>query len=191
MSDRKAKNKYHYITAVYWIFGFVMIIWLVEIINIAVDHQLCDLGIFPRSKMGIVGIVLSPFLHYGLDHVVMNTLPFIILGGFVVLRNPKQFLKISIFIILVGGMGVWIFGRTAYHVGASGLIFGYFGFILSRSWYEHSFVSVIIAIIAILIYGGMLIGIVPIFSYVSWEAHLFGFIAGILIARVLTRSKHK
>jgi membrane associated rhomboid family serine protease len=168
-----------------------MIIWLVEIINIAVDHQLCDFGIFPRSKMGLVGIVLSPFLHYGLDHVVMNTLPFIILGGFVVLRNPRQFLKISIFIIIIGGMGVWMFGRTAYHVGASGLIFGYFGFVLSRSWYEHSFVSVIIAIFAILIYGGMLIGIVPIFSYVSWEAHLFGFIAGILIARLLTRSKHK
>ena len=187
MVKSKSSKGYHYIAAVYWIVGFVIIIWLVEMINLTVEHTLCDYGIFPRTKFGLLGIVLSPFLHYGFEHVMMNTLPFIILAGFVILHNPGQFLKVSIFIIIIGGLGVWLFGRTAYHVGASGLIFGYFGFIISRSWYQRSILTVIIAVIAILLYGGMLIGIVPLFSYVSWEAHLFGFLAGLFAARVLIK----
>jgi membrane associated rhomboid family serine protease len=185
MAKSKSKKGYQYITAIYWIVGFIIVIWLIEIINLSMDHYLCDYGIFPRTKFGLLGIFLSPFLHYGFEHVMMNTLPFIILAGFVIIHNPNQFLKVSIFIIIIGGFGVWLFGRTASHVGASGLIFGYFGFIISRSWYQRSFVTVIIALITILLYGGMLIGIVPLFSYISWEAHLFGFISGILAARIL------
>lgn len=187
MVKSKYNKGYQYITAIYWIVGFVIIIWLIEIFNGSFDHLLCDYGIFPRTKFGLLGILFSPFLHFGFEHVMMNTLPFIILAGFVILHNPGKFLKVSIFIILVGGFGVWLFGRAAYHVGASGLIFGYFGFIISRSWYERSLITTLIAILAILLYGGMLVGMVPLFSYVSWEAHFFGFLSGILAARVLIK----
>jgi len=181
----RTKSKKAYIQAAYLILSFVVFIWMIEIINIAVDHWLCNFGIMPRTIAGLPGIILSPFLHFGLEHVMMNTLPFIILGSFIIIRHPSKFFKISLVIIIIGGAGVWLLGRSAYHVGASGLIFGYFGFILSRGWYERSFGSMILAVLAIVIYGGMVIGIVPLFSYISWEAHLFGFLAGIFAARVI------
>jgi membrane associated rhomboid family serine protease len=181
----RVKSKKAYVKAVYLVLAFIAGIWIIEIVNIALDHWLCNWGIYPRSIAGLPGILLSPLLHFGLEHVLMNTLPFIILGGFIIIRHPGQFIKISLLIIILGGIGVWVLGRSAYHVGASGLVFGYFGFIVARGWYERSLGSIIIAILAILIYGGMVMGIVPLFAYISWEAHLFGFLAGIFAARVL------
>jgi membrane associated rhomboid family serine protease len=88
-------------------------------------------------------------------------------------------------IIIVGGLGVWLIGRPAYHVGASGLVFGYFGFLVARGWYEKSIPSVIISIFVIIFYGSMIWGVFPVVPYISWESHLFGFLAGILAAKFL------
>ena len=90
-------------------------------------------------------------------------------------------------IILVSGVGVWLLGRSGYHVGASGLIFGYFGFLIARSWYERSFSSILIALVTIVLYGGILLGVLPTRAGMSWEAHLFGLLGGILAARLVPR----
>jgi membrane associated rhomboid family serine protease len=173
-------------TSAYLILGLVLVIWAVELLNLLLGHRLNVLGILPRTVAGLPGIALSPFLHNGIGHVLLNTIPLVILGGLVILHGPRAFLEVSLVIIVVSGIGVWLFGRSGYHVGASGLIFGYFGFLVGRSWYERSISSILIAVITIVLYGGILLGVLPTRAGMSWEAHLFGLLAGILAARLVS-----
>ncbi len=168
----------------YWILGFVVLIWVIELINFSIGHRLSDWGILPRTVKGLKGIPLSPFLHASLIHIMMNTIPLAVLGGFVILHGRQTFFEISIIIILVSGTALWLFGRSSYHVGASGLIFGYFGYLVLRVWYDHSLKSFIIAFVTVFLYGGIMWGLLPTFSRISWEGHLFGLLAGILAARL-------
>jgi membrane associated rhomboid family serine protease len=170
----------------YWIFGFALLFWGVEIVNLLLGHRLNVLGIRPRTISGLPGILFSPFLHQGIGHVLLNTLPFIILGWLVIIHGTRLFLEVSAFTILLSGAGVWLLGRPGQHVGASGLIFGFFGFLVGRAWYERSLLSIGIALFTIILYGGMLWGVLPIHGRLSWEGHLFGLVAGILAARLLS-----
>ncbi len=168
----------------YWILGFVVLIWVIELINFSIGHRLSDWGILPRTLKGLRGIPLSPFLHASLIHVMMNTIPLAVLGGLVMLHGRQMFFEITIIIILVSGTALWLFGRSSYHVGASGLIFGYFGYLVLRAWYDRSLKSFIIAFVTVFLYGGIIWGLLPTFSRISWEGHLFGLLAGILAARL-------
>ena len=87
-------------------------------------------------------------------------------------------------ILIIGGLGVWAFARPAYHIGASGLIFGYFGFLVAIGLYERSISSLVIASVTLFFYGGLILGILPTDSFISWEGHLFGLCAGIIAARL-------
>ncbi|MFN9363076.1 MAG: rhomboid family intramembrane serine protease [Pseudanabaena sp.] len=148
------------------------------------------LGLVPHSFIGLRGILFAPFLHGGFYHVMANTVPFIILGWFVMLRNIKDFYFVSVMSALVGGVGTWLVGRPcSVHVGASGVIFGYFGYLLFRGYFEKSFVSIAIAIAIAISYVGIIWGLLPTRSYISWEMHLFGFIGGIIAAKLLSPSK--
>ena len=110
-----------------------------------------------------------------------NTIPLIILGGLTITAGSKRFWTTTVGITLLSGVLVWLFARGAYHVGASGLIFGYFGALLTRAVIERSILSIVIAFVTITLYGGLFWGILPIRSHVSFEGHLFGLIAGIAI----------
>nr|VFK53199.1 MAG: Rhomboid family protein [Candidatus Kentron sp. TUN]VFK54017.1 MAG: Rhomboid family protein [Candidatus Kentron sp. TUN]VFK58944.1 MAG: Rhomboid family protein [Candidatus Kentron sp. TUN] len=165
----------------------VLTIWIVEIINLSIGHNLSRFGILPRIPEGLIGIPLAPFLHAGPIHAALNTVPLLILGGFVSLRGGWTYLVVSAIIIFLSGSAVWLAGRPSYHVGASALVFGYFGFLVARAWYDRGFVSLAITATTILLYGGIVWGILPIKSYISWEGHLFGLIAGIIAARVLPK----
>jgi membrane associated rhomboid family serine protease len=169
----------------FWILGIVLLMWGIALVNTVLGYQLNAWGIRPRTVAGLLGIPLSPFLHGGIGHVLVNTLPFIILGWLAILHGTRVFLEVSVFVILLSGAGVWLFGRSAHHVGASGLIFGYFGFLVARSYYERSLGSILVAFLTILLYGGILWGVLPITAHISWEGHLFGLLAGILAARLL------
>lgn len=171
--------------SIYWILGFVILIWTVELVNLPLGHQLSRWGILPRTTSGLIGIPLSPFLHAGIRHVLLNTIPFVVLGGLVILRGRRVFVELSLFVIFMGGAALWLFGRSSYHVGASGLIFGYFGYLVALGWYERSISSIIVALLTISLYGSLLWGVLPTFTYISWESHLFGLIAGILGARLI------
>ena len=162
----------------------MVLIWAIELINFSIGHRLSDWGILPRTLKGLRGIPLSPFLHASIIHTMMNTIPLAVLGGFVLLHGRQMFFEISIIIILVSGAALWLFGRSSCHVGASGLIFGYFGYLVLRAWYDRSLKSFIIAFITVSLYGGIIWGLLPTFSRISWEGHLFGLLAGILAARL-------
>jgi len=166
--------------------GCVALLWIIECVNALLDYRLNRWGILPRTLAGLVGIPLSPFLHGSFAHLTLNTVPLVILGGFVVLQGTRVFLAVSFWIILLSGGALWLLGRSAYHVGASSVLFGYFGYLVARGWYERSVAALLVALLTLGLYGGIVWGVLPTRSYISWEGHLFGLLAGVLVARLTT-----
>ena len=179
---------------------FVAAMWVVFLVNgLLFDGDLNRYGLTPMAlpyrflsefelswayfAVSFRGVLLSPLLHGSFSHIVSNTLPLLVLGGLVALRGPKTFVGVSLLIVVLGGLLVWLVGRPAVHIGASGLVFGYFGYLLAQGWYERSFVSIGVAVAVLLLYGGMIFGVLPQSGFISWEGHLFGLIAGVLAAR--------
>jgi membrane associated rhomboid family serine protease len=169
--------------------GFIAVIWGVEVANTLMDHRLSEFGIVPRTTEGLRGIPLWPFLHAGFGHVISNTLPMAVLGGVIAIQGRNTLLKVSAIVVVVSGAGVWVFARPGIHVGASGLVFGYFGYLVARGWYQRSLSSVAVAILVVFFYGGLIFGIVPSLGFVSWEGHMFGLMAGILAAKIIDEKK--
>jgi membrane associated rhomboid family serine protease len=163
------------------LFGLLAAMWAVELADFLLPFLDFDrFGIRPRSAGGLVGIVLSPFLHGDFGHLAANSLPFLALGGVVMLGGRRVFLGISVWVVLVGGFGVWVFGRSnSVHIGASLLIFGYLGFLLSRGIFERSVVWVLVSVAILIAYGGMIHGVLPGRPGISWLGHLCGFFAGV------------
>ncbi|WP_433935883.1 rhomboid family intramembrane serine protease [Sorangium cellulosum] len=167
--------------------GFVALLWAIEIIDFLVFRGSLDaLGIRPRTVPGLVGIALAPLLHGSFAHLAANTLPFLGLGWLIMLRKTSDLVLVTLLSALVGGLGVWLTGSpSSVHIGASGVIFGYFGFLLLRGWFERSAVSIALSLGVGLFYGGMIWGVLPTRMGISWEGHLFGFLGGVLAARLL------
>ena len=159
--------------------------WVVEFVNILVDHRLVEWGILPRTVPGLLGIPLSPLIHGSPSHALSNSIPFVVLGGAVLMQGARRYVLLSVLVIFAGGGIVWLMARASFHVGASGVVFGYFGYLLARGWYEHTFKAIAIAVVALVLYGGVLLGLAPTSSEISWEGHLAGFLVGILGARMM------
>jgi membrane associated rhomboid family serine protease len=125
----------------------------------------------------------------GWVHLAANTVPFVVLGWLVMLRRIGDFVVVTVLSILIGGLGVWLAGSAnSIHVGASGLIFGYLGYLLARGYFERSLWAVLLGALALVLYGGVLWGVLPGQPGISWEGHLFGFVGGVAAARLLTPS---
>ncbi|KFF41958.1 MAG: putative membrane protein [Candidatus Atelocyanobacterium thalassa isolate SIO64986] len=167
--------------------SFVSIFWIVELVDIFVFHgKLDNLGIQPHTIKGLRGIFLAPFLHGDLSHLINNTIPFLVLGSFVMLRKTNDFWIVTLLTTAIGGLGVWLFGpANSVHIGASILIFGYLGFLLLRGYFQKQITSICVSIIIFLLYGGLIIGLLPTQPGISWQGHLFGFLGGALAAKLL------
>ncbi len=163
------------------LFLLIAVIWFVEIINFGLGHRLNVWGILPRNFSGLIGIPLAPFIHAGFWHTVSNTIPLLVLGGLTMTGGSKQFWTLTVGIALLSGIFVWLFARDAYHLGASGLIFGYFGALLARAVIERTLLSIVVGFITITLYGGLLWGVLPIWGHFSFEGHLFGLMTGVAI----------
>ncbi len=119
--------------------GFIIFIWFLESVDWILGGSLDQFGITPRQISGLWGIGAAPLLHVGFGHVAANTIPFLVLGWFVLLRGPRIFITVTLIAILVSGLGTWLIAPSAsIHLGASGLIFGYFGYLLFRGYFERS-----------------------------------------------------
>ena len=164
---------------------FAAIIWVIEGVQQLTGHPFnAWLGLEPRSTGGLIGIPAMPLLHGNLAHVLANTPPLIILGAMTMAVAPKRFFSVSVTIVLISGLAVWMTGRpNTIHIGASGLIFGWFGFLLALGWFERGTRAILGALAVLAIYSGMFWGLLPADAErVSWEAHLFGALAGAIAA---------
>ena len=163
------------------------LMWLIEAVDsLAFEGRLDQHGIVPRTLSGLDGILWAPVLHGGDGHLLANTVPFLLLGAFVAVGGIRRWLVVTAFIAVLGGLATWLFARNAAHVGASGLIFGYAGFLLVAGFVEKSIKGIAVAVIVGVLFGGMVLrGIAPVSSYISWESHLFGLAAGVLAAFVI------
>ena len=167
--------------------GFVGLLWLIQILNSLVfQGGLANLGIEPRSLSGLWGILFAPFLHANFAHLIANTVPLAVLGWFVMLRQKRDLVTVSVLSGLVGGLGVWLTAPAfSVTVGASILIFGYLGYLLFRGIFERRFWPIVGSVVTFFLFGSALHGIVPGAVGVSWQGHLFGLLGGIIAARLL------
>ena len=159
------------------------ICWLVFLVNNGVWGGSFDrYGIVPRRVSSLPGIVFAPFLHGSYRHLTANTLPLLVLGAILCARGKGEFVVVTVGGILLGGGLTWLFARSASHIGASGLIFCYFGYLASLAWFNRTFGTLLISVVCIVGYGGLVRGIVPTATRVSWESHLAGLVAGVVLA---------
>jgi len=168
----------------------VGIMWVVELVDAVLPGDLDGYGIESRDTDGLTGIVAAPFLHADFAHLMANTVPFLILGSIVALRYPSRFWAIAATIIVVGGLGVWLFGPSnTVMVGASGVVFGFLTFLLTAGVLTRHWLDVTIAVGVLLLYGSILVGALPfgVAAGVSWMGHLMGALSGVLAAFLFAR----
>ena len=158
--------------------------WIVFIVTWLTGGALLWLGVVPRNVVGLRGIVFAPFLHGSFAHLLANSIPFVILGWLVMLRDPRHFVTVTAMAMLSSGLMAWLIGAPgSVHVGASGVIFGYLGFLMLSGWYARSPGSIILSVLVTLMWGGLAFGVMPGQAGISWQAHLGVFIGGVLAAR--------
>jgi len=160
----------------------VAVLWGVHLINWLSHYRLNRLGIYPRSILGLPGIVLSPLLHGDATHLLFNSIPFAVLSVLVLVDGRTRFWHVTLGVVLLGGGLTWLFGRKALHVGASGLVLGYMGYLMAYAYMQPSALSIILVLVMMYYFAGLLFNLFPIDKKASWEAHIFGFIAGVIVA---------
>ena len=160
------------------------VLWGVFVVNSVLGGALNMLGVIPRTTVGLRGIFFAPFLHANLNHLLANTIPFAVLGWLVMLRDSRHFVPVTLFSMLGAGLLSWALGAPgSVHIGASGVVFGYLGFLLLSGWYARSFTSIVLSLGVAALWGGLVLGVMPGTPGVSWQGHLGGFIGGVLAAR--------
>ncbi|MFO0619624.1 MAG: rhomboid family intramembrane serine protease, partial [Polyangiaceae bacterium] len=155
------------------------LLWIVQLVNAIGGHWLDGLGIIPRTLTGLKGILFAPFLHASWGHLLSNTVPLLILGWMVMLRKKRDFFYVAGVSGGIAGIGTWLIGHTGVHLGASSVVFGLIGYLISRAVMERKFWSILAAVATLFLYGGALFGIFPTSVGISWEGHLFGLLGGI------------
>ncbi len=171
--------------------AFVPVLFLIELIDVATHHHLDQVGgIRPREMAGLDGVLFAPFLHANFVHLYSNSLPLLLTGTFVLATGARRFLWVTGLVALVSGLGAWLTGPAhSVGIGASGVVFGYLGFLLARGVVERSPWSIAVGLLIAVLFGWTLTGVLPGDPRISWQAHLFGLIAGIATAVVLRRRR--
>lgn len=173
--------------------AFVMLLllvglWVLEFLDQLSGNELDQFGIHAQDVDGLPEILTAPFLHAGWDHLISNSLPFYVLGFLVLLSGLARWLASSLIIIAVSGMTAWLFtAPNTIILGASGLIFGWLTYLLARGIWSRRPAQVVVAVLVLVVYGGLIWGILPSTAGVSWQAHLGGAVGGVLAAWLLHR----
>jgi membrane associated rhomboid family serine protease len=166
--------------------GSVAAIWAGFTAQIVSNNAILAWGIHSRTKQGLWGILFAPFLHGNVEHLVANTVPLVILGWLVMLRDSKHFLPVTLLSMLGSGLCAWTLGAPgSVHIGASGVVFGYLGFLMLAGWYARSLGAIALSVLVTVMWGGVVVGVLPGQPGISWQAHLGGFLGGVLAARTL------
>ncbi len=172
------------------LFALIAALGVVAVVNnVVLQGQLSSHGIVPRTEDGLWGIVLAPFLHANFNHLYANVCGILIFGGLVMLRSKSHFWLVTLVGALVSGLGTWLVGRSAVHLGASGVVFAYFGYLLFCGVFERRVWPLLLSCLVLAVWGPTLYGVLPTQSGVSWEAHAFGLLGGIWAAKMVARKR--
>ena len=165
----------------------LIIIWSVKLFEIVFDYDFTEYGVLPRKFNGLIGILFSPLIHSDVNHLLSNSLPVIILCLLIFNFYSQIAKKILIYLYFISGLWLWCIGRESFHIGASGLIYAMASFLFFSGVLRKNSQLSAVALLVIFIYGGLFWGLFPIHKNVSWEGHLTGFIAGILVSFIFRK----
>ena len=178
--NKSEKNKIIY--TLFIPFLFLLMMWLVKIIEINFQLSLVRYGVFPKTINGLKGILFSPFIHKDFNHLINNSYPILILGGMLFTIYRKIATQLFVWLYLIAGFWLWVIGRPSFHIGASGLIYALASFLLVSGIISKNPRLTAVSMLVIFLYGSMIWGLLPTKEPISWEGHLAGFISGILVA---------
>jgi membrane associated rhomboid family serine protease len=166
--------------------GIVALMWIVEVINTLDSNRLDSDGLYARNVGRLWGIVTAPFIHASFQHLISNTIPFVFMGVIIALYGARRLALVTLIVIIVGGIGTWLISpANVPTVGASGVVFGYAAYLLTRGFFDHSVLEVVTGIVVGIVWGGALLSsLVPHYG-ISWQGHLCGAIAGVIAAWLL------
>jgi len=170
--------------------AMVTLMWILEVVDVAADHRLDNYGIRPRDVDGLPEIFAAPFLHAGFGHLVSNTVPFLAMGAAIALGGLMRVALVTLIVAAVSGFGTWLIAASnSVHLGASGVVFGYATYLVTRGIFSRRLSELAIGVGVVAIWGiGLLQGLLPQ-ERISWQAHLFGAIGGVVAAVVLARRR--
>ena len=163
-------------------FLFLLLMWLVKVIEVNFQISLVRYGVFPQTIHGLKGILFSPFIHKDFTHLINNSYPILILGGMLFAIYRKIATELFVWLYFIAGFWLWIIGRPSFHIGASGFIYALASFLLVSGIIRKNPRLTAVSMLVIFLYGSMIWGLLPTKEPISWEGHLSGFIAGILVA---------
>jgi membrane associated rhomboid family serine protease len=164
--------------------------WVSELIDTVLDQRLNRYGVRPRSIEGLTGIAAAPFLHAGFSHLIANTVPFLVLGILCAVGGTARLLRVMLIVTVCSGICMWLLGgRGEVHIGASGVVFGLLGFLVARGLVERRFVPILISVVVAVLFGGLIVGVVPTSQGISWQGHLGGFLGGLLAAKTVPKQR--
>jgi membrane associated rhomboid family serine protease len=156
-----------------------LVLWGAFIITLCSGRSLLLLGVRPRRLSGIPGIFLAPLLHADFNHLFFNTIPLLVLSNFILINGQAYYLQVTLLITLLSGTATWLFAKPGLHVGASGVITGYWSFLVCNMYQDFNATTLILGLVSVYYFAGLFLGIFPGEKGISWEGHLFGLLAGI------------
>ncbi|HVO75176.1 MAG TPA: rhomboid family intramembrane serine protease [Ignavibacteriaceae bacterium] len=182
------QDKKHFIKSISISGGFLILLWLIKLTEIVFNLNIIQFALYPRTIHGLTGILISPLIHADLNHLTANSLPVFLLALGILYFYKNASLKVLLIIYVVPDIAVWLLGRSAFHIGASGLIYGYASFLFFSGLIRRDPRSIALALLVIFLYGSMIWGILPLDKKISWESHLYGALTGIACAFIFRKS---
>ncbi len=158
---------------------FTFLMWLVFSVEVSLGFDFGFLGVLPRHTSGLIGVATAPLIHGSLNHILSNTFPVLFLGGVLYMFYNSIANQVFLQCYILTNFFVWLLARPFYHIGASGLVYALAAFLIAIGLFRKDFMSLLIAVLVIGLYGGLMYGLLPIHEGVSWESHLFGAVVGV------------
>jgi membrane associated rhomboid family serine protease len=161
---------------------FVILLWIIKLSEIVFDTPLYNFGVYPRHIKGIIGVFTAPLIHGDFGHLISNSIPLLVLGSGLFYYYRTVAYKIFFLILIATGLWVWVAARPSYHIGASGVVYGLASFMFLSGVIKKNMSLAAFSLVVVFLYGNMIWGILPVLPHISWESHLMGAIAGLVMA---------
>jgi len=168
--------------------SFVLLLWIIQFIQWSAGKEFATFGVLPRTLSGLTGILTAPLVHADFSHLISNSFSlFLLLFGILYFYRTSA-VKVFIIIYIVDGLMVWLFARSSYHIGASGLVYGFAAFLFFSGLFRKDKSSMALSLLVVFLYGGMVWGVLPVKPEISFESHLFGALTGIVCSYIFRKN---